>query len=533
VRADDELEPRQPDAVVGKERQREGLGRVGDVHHHARAGARQVGEIGPLDADRQVPAIHETGFAFRARHGDGLTGGDRRRAGRGADDRGDAQFPAHDGRVARAPAAVRDDGRSPPHHGLPVRVGHLRDQDFALPELLEIRGRADDARGALADLLADAAARRQHVALRVEEEPLQDERIAPRLHGLGPRLHEEELPAAAVLGPLDVHRRVRPAQGRVVRLHEHRPPRQRQDVVVGEHEPLAVRPGDRHAARLAGPALLVDQLELLRAEPLLEDGAEALRQGRLEHVVFVRVHRALHDAFAEPVSGVDQHGIREAGLRVDREHDAGRREVRPDHFLDADRQRDLRVIEAAIRAVDDRAVREERRVAPPYGVDEHRGAVDVEVRLLLAGEAGLGQILGGRAAAHGDVAVCAVRVLQTSVSEGDLRGQFRRQLGCQDGRSHAGAGRLEPIDVGDVELPERGGDDRREPGPLHEVPVGGGRGGEAVGRPDAEGRQRAPHLAKRRVLAADGGNVAHADRVEPANQRSHATPLADTPESSK
>ena len=116
----------------------------------------------------------------------------------------------------------------------------------------------------------------QHLAARLEVKALQHQRVALRMHRLGPRLHEKQLAAAAVLRPLDVHRRRRASQARVVLLDQHRPSRQRQDVIVREHEAFAVVGGNRDAARLPRAAFLVDQLELLRAELLLQDRAESL-----------------------------------------------------------------------------------------------------------------------------------------------------------------------------------------------------------------------------------------------------------------
>jgi hypothetical protein len=57
--------------------------------------------------------------------------------------------------------------------------------------------------------------------------------LAARLHRLGPRLHDEQLAGAAVLGPLDVHRRRSArASAAVVVLDHAGPAGQRQDLVV-------------------------------------------------------------------------------------------------------------------------------------------------------------------------------------------------------------------------------------------------------------------------------------------------------------
>ena len=65
-------------------------------------------------------------------------------------------------------------------------------------------------------------------------------------------------------------------------------------------------------------------------------------------------------------------------------------------------KRHLRVIEALVHAIGDRAVVEQRGEHLVHGLDHVLGAAHVEQRLLLTRERRLRQVLGGRRRAHGD-----------------------------------------------------------------------------------------------------------------------------------
>src|SRR3546814_15878617 len=73
----------------------------------------------------------------------------------------------------------------------------------------------------------------------------------------------------------------------------------------------------------------------------------------------------------------------------------------PHHLLNADRKGHVHMVEALGLAVADRPVGEERRIAAAACVKQRPPAPDVQKRLLLAGKAGVGQVLGGGAAATG------------------------------------------------------------------------------------------------------------------------------------
>ena len=61
------------------------------------------------------------------------------------------------------------------------------------------------------------------------------------------------------------------------------------------------------------------------------------------------------------------------------------------------------VVKPRIGAIRDGAIREQRGKAALAGVEQGRMALDIQVGFLLPGKARVGQILGGGAAADGDI----------------------------------------------------------------------------------------------------------------------------------
>ena len=513
---DDELEPRQPDAGRGQGRELEGDVRVADVEHERRARARQLRHVDTLHAEGQAPVVDVAGVALGAAHGHLASRADRLCGVAGADHGGDAQLARDDGGVAGAPAAVGDDGRRALHHRLPVGVGDVRDQHLPLLELVHVRGLEDDARAAGGDALAHAAPGDQHGPAPLQAVDLLHARVGARLHGLGPRLHHVQAPVAPVLGPFDVHRHGAAGALAVVALDDHAPARQLQHLVVVDAEAALLLGAHAHVARgdARGGVGAVDQLELLAPELALEDGAEALLQGGLEDVELVGVHLALDDVLAQAPGGGDEHHVAEAGLGVEREQDAARGEVGAHHLLHAHRERHRHVVEAVVDAIGDGAVGEERGEDAPAGIQQGARAADVEIGLLLAGEGGRGQVLGRGGAAHGDVGIRAELGLELGVGARDLVGEVRRELPVGDPVADARAGARERLDVGDVQARQRLADALHEAVVLEVVAVALGGDGEAVRHAHPLRRELAVHLAERGVLAADEGDVLHADLGE-------------------
>ena len=223
------------------------------------------------------------------------------------------------------------------------------------------------------------------------------------MHRLRAGLHNEQLAGQAVFGPFHVHGCRTTVFGAVMVLNQTGPAGQRENVVIGQDVAGALGRGHRDIpGHLAAPDI-VHEFIFLRPQPFLEDGTETLLQGGLEDGVFVGIHRALHDVFAEPIGRVDQHGVAEAGLGVDGKHHAGRGEIRPHHALHPNGQRNRAVVKALIGAIRDGAIREQRGKAALAGVEQRGMALDIQIGLLLPGKAGVWQILGRGAAADSDI----------------------------------------------------------------------------------------------------------------------------------
>jgi hypothetical protein len=291
-------------------------------------------------------------------------------------------------------------------------------------------------------------------------------------------------------------------------------------IVVAQDEgpPLFLRGFRRQRAR--APAAGIHHLAFLGAERLLDDRTEpSIREQRLEYGVLVRVDGALHDRLAQPPGSVDDCGPRKAALGVDREHDAGTGEVRAHHALHTDRERDLQMIEPLRLAVRDGAVGEQRRIAAPASFEQLALAAHVEERLLLPGEARLGQVFGGGAGAHGNArfaGATAARELFVGVTDA-LRDCWR-ELPVEE---QAPCGLASLVQRGSAALErlhprrKRAADAVR----LDVRAVGRGGGRKSFGHPHALRGEPLDHFAERGILAADAADVALAERLEPGDER--------------
>ena len=244
-----------------------------------------------------------------------------------------------------------------------------------------------------------------------------------------------------------------------------------------------------------------------------------LGEQRLEDLVFVGIDRALHDVLAEAPGGVDQHDLGEAGLGVDREHDAGAAQVGAHHLAARRRERDLHVVEALGLAVADGAVGEQRGVAAPAGVEQGLFAADVEEGLLLAGEARVRQVFGGGAAAHRDAfdrSPGAGRHFM--VSPRDRLRQNRRKFRVSDhlpnllaDRGKAAPVLFQPVKFFFQTVGQIVG--------LYEFPIGGRGRCVATGHANTGVLQLTDHFSKGGVFAADCCNIGTAQFRKPADQR--------------
>ncbi len=398
VVAHHELHARQPHPVGRHAPPAEGGGRVGEVEHHLGARGRHVRQVEGLGLDLGDALIDRAGIALGAGDGDVLLVVQHVGGVAGANNCRQAQLAADDGGMRGAAAMIGDDRRRPLHDRHPVGVGVAGDQDGAVHEAVDIVRVLDKAHPPGHRRLADGKAGGQGAPLAGDAVGAQGPGVAARLHRLGACLDDEKIAVAAVARPFHVH------GAAVMGLDGTGPAGEGENLRIRQHEAGALGPRGRHGARGAAFAGGVDHFDRLAAAPLLHDGHQrGVGQQRLEHDVFVGIHRALHHGFAQAPGGVDHHHAVEPGLGVDGEHHAGGAEVGAHHGLDTHRQRHLQVVEAARLAVADRPVGEKRGEATAAGVEQGVGTADVQERLLLAGEAGIRQVLGRGAGAYGDV----------------------------------------------------------------------------------------------------------------------------------
>ena len=410
--------------------------------------------------------------------------------------------------MAGAPAPVGDDGRGALHHRLPVRIRHVGHQHVPRLNAGHVRDVVHEPRGPAADALADAAPGAEHLAPGFQLEALQTLGGGAALDGLRPGLKDVDPAVLSVLSPLDVHG---PA---VVILDLQRVTGERLHIVVfeGEHTLLALRYGlDAHPLR----AVVGEHHAQRLAAPLpAHDGGTPLAKRRFVHVELVRVHLPLDHRLAEPPGSGDEDHLVETRLRIHGEHDAARTGVAAHHALHAGGQRNLSVIEILVHPVGDGPIVVERRV---HGLDGGEHVIDaghIEEGLLLPREGGLGQILGGgrRTHRHGRTGV-TFRERFVGGPDIGLEGIGKRRFG--DPAAHPVPGGREGRHVFHVETVQLGGDARLEVVATQELPEGVGGRRETAGHAHSGGRHGSNHLAKRGVLAAHGGDVAHTNGVEP------------------
>src|SRR5690606_38602531 len=130
-------------------------------------------------------------------------------------------------------------------------------------------------------------------------------------------------------------------------LDRHGPPGELDDIAVIENEALTLLLGCLDDPRTVASAFPIDHAERLAAQLLVDDRfGPRLREKRFEYDISVRVYAPLDDGLTQPPGGADDDSIWKAGFGIDREHDARSAQVRTDHLLNADRQRNLEMIEA-------------------------------------------------------------------------------------------------------------------------------------------------------------------------------------------
>jgi hypothetical protein len=175
------------------------------------------------------------------------------------------------------------------------------------------------------------------------------------------------------------------------------------------------------------------------------------------------------------------------------------------------------VVEAVVDAVDDGAIGEQGGEAAAARLEQVTGAADVQVALVLAGEAGGGQILRRRRAAHRNRDLVAILRLERAVG---IRYEPMERIGA-GGVVNNSPRLLRPLlkqrYVRDIDAVEQRMQPRPGIGSGERIPVGIGGQGKAVGHTHAGLTQFGIQLAERGVLAADQRHVLRSQCCEPAN----------------
>ena len=510
VVVDDELQPGQAHAVARQRRKLEGELRVADVHHDLGVDLRHGAGLDVGDFGLELAVVDVAGVALGARDGDEPAVSQHVGGVAAADDGGNAQLTRDDGSVAGAPAPVGDDGRGTLHDRFPVGVGHVGDENIAGLHAAHLGRIAHQAHAAGADLLADGTAGGQHVGAALEDEALLLAVLALRLDRLGTGLEDEELAIDAVLAPLDVHGTA------IVLLDDGGVAGQLGDLLVGEGKArtlLGRRVDGAHGAALGG-GILELHLDELGAQVTADDGVLASGQHGLVDVELVGVDGPLHDGLAQAPAAGDEHHVLETGFGVDGEHHARGAQVAAAHALDAGRQGHALMGKALVDAVGDGAVVVERGKDLADAVQDGVDADDIEDGLLLAGEGGVGQVLGGGAGAHGerDAGRGILREAGEVLADGLF--QVRREGSLAHPAADLGTGLGQGLHVVGVEGGQTGVDALGEPVVVEEVPEGVCGGGKAARHLDARCRELADQLAQRGILAAHDLDIGHAQLFE-------------------
>ncbi len=310
---------------------------------------------------------------------------------------------------------VGDDGGGPLHDRFPVRVGDTGDEHPAGREAVEVDGRVQDDDGPAADRLADSDAVHERRTWHGRQATAaQSGGGAAGLNGLWPGLHDPQVAGEAVFGPFQVH------GAAVVPFDGQRP--------VGEEPHFGVVQDPLRALLVGGingprqSMFRIDRLPALRSDTYVDQRVQIrVLQARLEDGVLVGVDLPADDRLAQSARRADDDDLGESALRVEGEDHPGTGQVRPDHDLNTDREGDLEVVEAHPLPVVDGSVGVEGGIAAMHRLQQLGGPPHVQVGLLLASEARLRQVLGGGAAAYGDLGVRAAFVApQLLVRRDDL-----------------------------------------------------------------------------------------------------------------
>ena len=506
---DDELEARQPDACIGQLGKIERPVRVAHVHHDFDGQARHVAHLGHRHVKIELAVVDEAGVPFRAGDGDELARcyvvGGIATAHHGRD----AELPGDDGGVTGAATPVGDDGRSPLHDGLPVRIRHVGDQHIAGLHLVHLADGADDPRRARANLVADGAPLDQHLDRLLEGKTLEGVCLLAATHGFRAGLDYVEPAILPVLGPLDIH------GAAIVLLYDEGLLGQLHHFFIADAELVAfgIQGVDDFHLTPVPRVIRVGHLDKFRAERLAHHGGATRFQGRLVHVELVRVDGALHHHLAEAMAAGDEDHVVEAGLGIQGEHDARGSQVRAHHALDAGGEGHALVVIALVDPIGDGAIIEQ---GGEHVLDRRHDGIDaahVEEGLLLTCKRRVRHVFGGGGGAHRERRLETRAQLVIGGANGLL--QLRLEGGIDHPLADLVASGAKGRDVIHIQAVEQVMDLVVEPAAVQKLIKSKRRGGKATWHGYARSRELADHFTEGCVFAANSFYILHSELLVP------------------
>jgi hypothetical protein len=299
-------------------------------------------------------------------------------------------------------------------------------------------------------------------------------------------------------------------------LDDHRIAGEFENVGIVQRKTVAL--GFRHIDDFrAAPSLArfgEDHFDQLAAHVAANDRRFTLGQRVLVYVELIGIHRALHHGLAQPVAGSDEHHPVEAGFGIQRKHHTGSAGIRTHHALNARRQGHMRVIEALMHTIGNRAVVVQRG---KHLLDRMQNVVvtlNVQISFLLSRERCVRQVLGRRRGTHGESHLRAAGGDQRIVFLPDfvfqMLGKWRVEHPVADLRT----GFRQLIDVIDIQRVQCSIDAVGQALMGEKLAVGRRRGGETARHADAGSGELSNHFAQRGILAAHLADIGHAQMIE-------------------
>ena len=302
----DEFQACQADAIVGQLRKIKCQLRITHVHGNLHRNAWHVVERDGLYFKTNLAAINIAGVTLAAAHCQIFTFANDIGRVLAADHGWNPEFAGDDRCMTGASAAIGHDRRRTFHYRLPIRVGHIGDDDVSIPEQADLGHILDHACRALAHLAANGTAFGDLCTLR--RHAITCQRICfcfLRFHRFGARLQNVQLAVAAVPAPFNIHRAT------VMRLDCHCIPGKLFSFRIGERKTLALGRGNRLRFHRLSCRLgrTKNHLFCFGTQSAPQHSRFSVLQTQFRDIEFIRINCTLYHHFAQAIAGRNEHHI--------------------------------------------------------------------------------------------------------------------------------------------------------------------------------------------------------------------------------